>query len=108
MSSICVATLLLQPEMWDALEQRGEVLLSQGLLDEAILDFNHVLRFIPKRALAYGNRGLAFLLQGKELQAQQDFDRCLSINPAMASELKLHIQKARSLMQLHLKRSDAP
>jgi len=55
--------------MWDALEQRGEVLLNQGLLDQAILDFNHVLRLVPKRAPSYGDRGLAFLLQGKELQA---------------------------------------
>jgi len=94
--------------MWDALEQRGEVLLNQGLLDQAILDFNHVLRLVPKRAPSYDDRGLAFLLQGKELQAQQDFDRCLSINPAMASELKLHIQKARSFMQSQLRPSDAP
>jgi len=55
-----------------------------------------ILRLVLDRAPAFADRGLALLLQGKELQAQQDFDRCLRINPTMASELKLHIQKATS------------
>jgi lipoprotein NlpI len=40
-------------------------------------DYNQALAIDPRCALAYLNRGLGYLQQGRETEAQRDFDQCL-------------------------------
>jgi hypothetical protein len=43
----------------------------KGDLERAIIDFGQVIALDPKLAVAYTNRGLARLLQGKDAEAQR-------------------------------------
>ena len=56
----------------------GQILRSLEDLDEAI-------RLKPKLADAYSSRALAYTLLGKDVEAQQDFDRAVELGVAPAS-----------------------
>jgi tetratricopeptide (TPR) repeat protein len=63
----------------------------------AIKDFTRALELDPTLALAYENRGLAFLLQGKEVEASEDFRRCLTVDPGLKEDLDRRIKVVREL-----------
>ena len=63
----------------------------------AIADFTRALELDPTLALAYENRGLAFLLQGKEVEASEDFSRCLTVDPGLKEDLDKRIRVVRQL-----------
>ena len=63
----------------------------------AIKDFTRALELDPTLALAYENRGLAFLLQGKEVEASQDFRRCLTVDPSLKEDLDMRIKAVKEL-----------
>jgi Flp pilus assembly protein TadD len=52
----------------------------------AILDFDQALKLNPRLAEAYGNRGLARLMQGKLAEAEADFARCRALGGSLRSE----------------------
>jgi len=64
-------------------------------LDGAIADFSRVVELDPNLYAAYTNRGLALLLQGKDLEAQKDFEKVLSLAPSMKADLDHRIQLAK-------------
>jgi len=70
-------------------------------LAPAIEDFTRAIDLDPTLALAYENRGLAFLLQGKEVEASQDFKRCLTVDPGLKEDLGKRIKVARELHVLN-------
>jgi Tfp pilus assembly protein PilF len=49
----------------------------------------------PSLADAYAQRGLVRLLQGRADAAQQDFDRCLSLNQNLRQSLERLISEAK-------------
>lgn len=67
----------------------GAVRQDLGDVRGAIADFTKAVEFEPGYAEAYANRGLAYLVQGNEPQANQDFQRALSIK----DELKIAIEE---------------
>ena len=66
-------------------------------LEQAIADFSRAISLDPKLALAYENRGLAFLLQGKAAEATEDFVRCLTTDPSLKEDLNKRIKMAKEL-----------
>jgi hypothetical protein len=46
------------------------------------------------------NRGLALLVLGKDLEAQKDFDQCLSLRPDLNSDLERRIGLAKALREI--------
>ena len=56
--------------------------------ESAISDFTKTLKFDGRMPRAYANRGLAFLLSGKEAEAQKDFDAALTLCPELRAELE--------------------
>ena len=78
---------------------RGIVRMSKDL-DTAIADFNQVLQLNPNFVNAYMNRGLALLMQGRDTDAEKDFERCRALNPALKNELEQRIVLARELRAL--------
>jgi tetratricopeptide (TPR) repeat protein len=56
----------------------------KGQFDQAIADFNMVLKIDPKSVSAYYNRGVAYGGKGQNDQAIADFNRVLKINPKSA------------------------
>lgn len=67
----------------------------------AIGDFTRALELEPTLALAYENRWLAFLLQGKEVEASKDFRRCLTFSPGLKEDLDKRIRVVRELHEIH-------
>jgi tetratricopeptide (TPR) repeat protein len=69
----------------------------KGDPERAIIDFDRALELDPKLAVAYTNRGLAWLLQGKDDKAQKDFEQCLLIKPDLKAELEKRIELAKEV-----------
>jgi len=66
-------------------------------LTQAISDFDQALKLNPRLAEAYGNRGLARLMQGRLAEAEADFTRCINLGgaPKPKAEALLHEMKGR-------------
>ena len=67
----------------DLYNNRGHAWLERGDFEKAIADFNEVIRVNPRYALAYLNRGLSRLAQGKDGEAEQDLDRCMELDESL-------------------------
>ena len=84
------------PRMAQAYLGRGDARICRLDLETAIADFGHALELDPNLANAYLNRGLALLLQGKETEAEKDFERCRALK--MGDDLERRINLARRLV----------
>jgi len=71
--------------------------MSKGEIDRAIVDFNRALELDQSLAAAYLNRGLALLLKGRDVEAQNDFERCLALEPQWSSDLGRRRELAKCL-----------
>jgi tetratricopeptide (TPR) repeat protein len=63
---------------------RGDANRSQGNWNQAIEDYNEVIRVEPNYELAYNNRGLANYNKGAYDQAIADFNEAIRLNPNYA------------------------
>lgn len=59
-------------------------LYDQGKLEEAIAEYDEVIRLDPSFTLAYNFRGLAYGELGQHQRAIQDFDRAITLDPQYA------------------------
>jgi len=75
---------------------RGQARLIDEDLEGAIEDFNQALSFNPQNdflsTMIYANRGYALLLQGKEKDAQSDFEICCKRNNGQRVVIELHLR----------------
>ena len=78
-----------------ALRNRGKVNMDSGELERAIADFTAAIEKHPTFALAYANRGIAYLRQGNEPSAEADFARCLQLDRALEAALQESIRKVK-------------
>ncbi len=69
----------------DACNTRGNRYLELRQLRRAIEEFDEALRLDPKYAVAYGNRAIAYKLQGNKAKAIADFEKFI----ALASDPRL-------------------
>jgi tetratricopeptide (TPR) repeat protein len=69
----------------------------KGEIEGAIVDFDRALELSPELMVGYMNRGLARLLQGKDAEAQKDFEQCLALTPGIKAELEERIALAKEL-----------
>jgi hypothetical protein len=58
-------------------------------------DYGQAISVDPRCALAFLNRGIGYLQQGREAETQRDFDQCLKIDPALRPELEAVVGEAR-------------
>jgi len=69
----------------DACNTRGNRYLELSQLRRAIEEFDEAIRLDPKYAVAYGNRAIAYKLQGNKAKAISDFEKFI----ALASDPRL-------------------
>ena len=62
-------------------------------MEGATADFDRSISLDPRNPLAYADRGLALLHQGKEDEAQKDFDKSMKLNSELKLFLELHIME---------------
>ena len=68
--SITIHYFELNPKQADLYTNRGDAWLGKGNLQQAIADYTQAIEIDPGYLLAYSNRGLARLLQGKQADAR--------------------------------------
>jgi len=75
------------PELNDALYERGLLNFAEGMLAEAIWDFDHALALSPRAANVYYARALALQSLERHEQAIEDFSQALILQPNTPSYL---------------------
>ena len=63
----------------DACNTRGNRYLELRQLNRAIEEFDEAIRLDPKYAVAYGNRAIAYKLQGNKAKAISDFEKFITL-----------------------------
>jgi tetratricopeptide (TPR) repeat protein len=67
-------------------------------LERAEADLTRAIELKPNMADAYAQRGLVRLMRGRTDEAQQDFDRCLSLNKNLRQSLERLIAETKQQM----------
>ncbi len=75
---IVIASLGLSLDFTPPLVKNGVELMEQGRLEEAIAKFDEAIHGEPICAKAYANRAKAYILLGKEAEAQRDIDTAVA------------------------------
>ena len=70
----------LNPQMFEAYNNRGVVYRKRGKPDEALQDYNRAIELDPDNAGAYNNRGFTYLSQNEPTKALQDFSKAIELD----------------------------
>jgi Tfp pilus assembly protein PilF len=79
----------------DAYNTRGNRYLEQRQLHRAIEEFDEAIRLDPKYTVAYGNRAIAYKLQGNKAKAIADFEKFITLtsNPRLVQIAKQQVEE---------------
>ena len=85
--------------------KRGHARLIKEDFDGAIADFDKALALAAQgdaflRTLIHANRGMARHLQGKEGEAEKDFDECIRLNKGLRIMLDRHLMDIQMLIEI--------
>lgn len=92
------------PRYAEAYANRGAAKQSNGNLDGAIADYTRAIEidpqgtdfyYSPSIAMAYAFRGLAYLCQARDAEAQQDFTKCLAIDASQEAWIERKAEEIR-------------
>lgn len=87
---------------------RGSAELEGGMIDQALIDFDRVVKIQPDFAHAYHQRGVVYFKQKEWLKAQDQFEKAISLLPtniksylglAEVLEASGQIEKARDILR---------
>lgn len=78
---------------------RGQIRLKQGDYEGAISDLTKAITGMPIVTISYVDRGIAYLMLGKEDKAQQDFDKYLQQYPKAKADVDKRIEEAKKLKE---------
>ncbi|MEJ7616516.1 MAG: tetratricopeptide repeat protein [Pyrinomonadaceae bacterium] len=62
-------------------------------LDRSIVDLTKAIEIDPAHAKAYGARGVALLIQGREAEGKRDFDLAIKLNSDLAELLESRMRE---------------
>jgi tetratricopeptide (TPR) repeat protein len=74
-------TIAQNPNSWLARNNLGNILLKEGQVDHAMVEFQTALEINPNYDLAHNNLGLTLLFKGRMGEATAQFQKALEINP---------------------------
>src|SRR5262249_48864989 len=89
----------IQPDFAMAYCNRGSVYIALGAFERAIDDYDQAIQLKPQLAIAYRNRGLAQLLLRRELEAEKNFARYLTLNSQSRPAIEQLIKTAKERMR---------
>ena len=96
----------LEPSAARPLNNRGLILMKQGELQAATVDFTRAIQANPERSLAYQNRAIAYAKQGEYQVALKDAETLIRLNPDNPFAFNLRGAIYQSAGQHNLARSD--
>jgi tetratricopeptide (TPR) repeat protein len=73
----------------------GSRLFMQGLIDEALQEFEKAIEINPFNATAHGNIGVIYLRRGKPKDALRWYERALEIDPEVAGAKEM-VERVRA------------
>ncbi len=74
----------------------GRIYLTSGRLEDAMSELDLAIAKDPAAPMPYMDRGLVHLMKGNQSAADDDFKKCLAINPGLKSLLDRRAQLVRS------------
>ena len=92
--------ILLKPDLYEAYNNRGNVKLSSGQHEAAIIDFGETIRLKSDFAEAFNNRGNAKFESGRHEAAIADFNEAIHLKPDYAGA---YINRGIAKVKLNLK-----
>jgi tetratricopeptide (TPR) repeat protein len=92
-------SLAIDPTDFVAYSVLGRVKTDLGDLTGAIADLGRSISMNPHNGLAFLDRGIAYLMLGKEAEAQKDFDKYLEMVPAGKTFLDRRVEAARNKLK---------
>ncbi len=93
--AIIEKSLAVDPTNPTAIFLRGSIRLEKGNVNGALEDLNDAIRRMPGNLALYADRGIALLMQGKDDEAQKDFDKFLQMFPTAREALNKRIAQAK-------------
>jgi Flp pilus assembly protein TadD len=90
----------LNPKDPEAPFNRGRAYLRLGKFDYAARDFSEVIVTQPRNADAFIYRGIARIYQGKDKEADADFQKAFQLNPAIKKNVQPIIDEAKAKAKL--------
>ncbi len=86
----------INPKDPEAPFNRGLAYLRIDKYDYAARDFSEVISMQPKNADAYVYRGIIRVYQGKDKEADGDFQKAFQLNPGLKKKLQPIIDEAKA------------
>jgi len=89
--------IVIDPSDFYGYSTRGTIKTSLRNYPGAIADLSLAIKAMPADGIMYLDRGIAYLLSGKEAEAQKDFDQYLKMYPNGKANLDKRIEEARKM-----------
>ncbi len=91
--------LQIDPTDYYAYETRGKIRIGTGDYNGAVADLSRSIQMMPSMGSKYLDRGIAYLMLGKNAEAQSDFDKFLQMFPRGKENMNKRIAEARQKLQ---------
>lgn len=86
------AALEINPDDVGVYYARGTAYQEKKDLDAALADYSKVIQLEPSNAQAFANRAVIETLQGKQIEADQDFEQAFKLLPGLKEQYKTFIE----------------
>ena len=90
----------IDPTDFYGLETRGKIKIGIGDYSGSLADLDKAIKMMPRIGTMYLSRGIAYLMLGKDVEAQKDFDMFIQIYPKGKPEMDRRIESARKAQKL--------
>jgi tetratricopeptide (TPR) repeat protein len=107
--SQCNKAIESKPDFAEAYNNRGNIYYHFSKDNEAVFDYTRAIELRPNYAGAYYNRGAAYYyLQNKLIEAKNDWEKVIKLNPSYERELKERLDKIDEALELMRSTGEIP
>jgi tetratricopeptide (TPR) repeat protein/cell division protein FtsN len=107
--SQCNKAIESKPDFAEAYNNRGNIYYHFSKDSEAVFDYTRAIELRPNYAGAYYNRGAAYYyLQNKLIEAKNDWEKVIKLNPSYERELKERLDKIDEALELMRSTGEIP